>query len=48
VAVTVGTDGYQELFGGGTVHFKNGGRLLAAVDLGHYDGPGSPSRTSRR
>jgi hypothetical protein len=48
VAVTVGTDGYQELFGGGTVHFKNGGRLLAAVDLGHYDGAWQPKQNFQK
>jgi hypothetical protein len=48
VAVTVGTDGYQELFGGGTLHFKNGGRLLAAVDLGHYDGAWQPKQNFQK
>jgi len=48
VAATVGTDGYQELFGGGTLHFGNGGRLLAAVDLAHYDGPWTPKQNFKK
>lgn len=48
VAVTVGTDGYQELFGGGTIHFKHGGKLLAAVGLGHYDGPWQPKQNFQK
>lgn len=48
MAVTIGTDGYQELFGGGTVHFSNGGKLLAAADIGHYDGPWSPKQNFQK
>jgi len=42
-SATVGGDGYQDLFGGGTVDL-GGGRLLAALDLGHYDGPWQPGQ----
>jgi hypothetical protein len=48
MAVTIGTDGYQELFGGGTVHFADGGKLLAAADIGHYDGPWHPAQNFRK
>ncbi|HWU02300.1 MAG TPA: TonB-dependent receptor plug domain-containing protein [Novosphingobium sp.] len=47
-AVTVGTDGYQSLFEGGTLHLRQGGRLLAALELGHYDGPWQPAQNFRK
>jgi len=47
-SVTVGTDGYQNLFGGGTLHFRNDGKLLGALELGHYDGPWRPAQNFRK
>ncbi|WP_457353318.1 TonB-dependent receptor [Sphingomonas sp. UYP23] len=46
--VTVGTDGYQELFGGGTVRLGEDRRLLAAIDLAHYDGPWQPAQDFKK
>lgn len=48
VATTVSTDGYQDLFGGGTLHLNGGGRLFGAVQLGHYDGPWQPGENFRK
>jgi outer membrane cobalamin receptor len=48
VMVTVGTDGYQELFGGTTFHLSDDRRLLAAVDLSHYDGPWHPGQNFKK
>jgi len=45
---TVGTDGYQALTGGGTLHFAGGQRLLGVVELGHYDGPWQPGQNFRK
>lgn len=42
MTVTVGTDRFQDIFAGGTWHMAGGGRLLAALELGHYDGPWHP------
>ncbi|WP_241659579.1 TonB-dependent receptor [Sphingomonas glacialis] len=46
--VTVGTDGYQELFGGGTVRLGDDRRLLAAIDLAYYDGPWKPAQDFKK
>lgn len=46
--VTVGTDGYQELFGGGTIRLGDDRRLLAAIDLAHYDGPWKPAQDFKK
>jgi hypothetical protein len=47
ISATVGTDGYQEVFSGGTLHFATAA-LLAAVDLGRYDGPWQPGQNFRK
>ncbi|MGB8841263.1 MAG: TonB-dependent receptor [Aliidongia sp.] len=39
ISTTLGTLGAAEAYGGGTLHFDNGGRLLGAIDLAHLDGP---------
>ena len=41
---TVGTEGYQDLFMGGTVHLGDDRRLVAAAEVGHYDGPWNPGQ----
>lgn len=46
--VTIGTNGYQELFGGTTFHFSPDQRLLAAVDMSHYDGPWKPGQDFKK
>ncbi|MBO0748988.1 MAG: TonB-dependent receptor, partial [Porphyrobacter sp.] len=48
VSATVGTDGYQSLFMGGTAHFGMDKRLLGAVELGHFDGPWDPPQNFRK
>lgn len=48
VTGTVGTDGFQDLFGGGTFHLGGDRRLLAAAQLGHYDGPWQPGQNFRK
>lgn len=48
VAVTLGTDGYQDLFAGGTVRLGRDGRLLGALDLSHFDGPWQPGQNFRK
>jgi len=45
---TIGTEGYQSLMGGGTVHISSDQRLLGAVELGHYDGPWKPGQNFRK
>jgi outer membrane receptor protein involved in Fe transport len=47
VTATVGTDGYQSLFAGGTVHIGEG-RLLGALELVHLDGPWRPKQDFRK
>ncbi|WP_018076014.1 TonB-dependent receptor [Novosphingobium nitrogenifigens] len=47
-SVTVGTDGYQDVFTGGTLHLSGGRRLLGALDLAHYDGPWQPGQNFRK
>jgi outer membrane receptor protein involved in Fe transport len=46
--LTIGTDGYQDAFLGGTVHLSDDQRLLGALDLGHYDGPWHPAENFRK
>jgi hypothetical protein len=46
--LTIGTDRYQQLYGGTTYRLRAGGRLLAAVDLAHYDGPWTPGQDFRK
>lgn len=48
VSATVGTDGYQDLFTASTIHLSGERRLLAAVELGHYDGPWQPGQNFRK
>lgn len=48
IAATVGTDGYQDLFMGGTLHTGTDGRLLGALLLSHYDGPWVPKENFRK
>ncbi|MGI4878648.1 MAG: TonB-dependent receptor, partial [Janthinobacterium lividum] len=48
MSVTVGTDKYQELYAGTTFHLPDDQRLLAAVDLGHYDGPWHPGQDFKK
>ena len=35
----IGTDGYEDFYTGGTLHFTDGPRLWGAADLSHLDGP---------
>ncbi len=46
--LTVGSDGYQDAFAGGTIHLAGDRRLLGAVDVGHYDGPWHPAEDFRK
>jgi outer membrane receptor protein involved in Fe transport len=39
ISTTLGTLGAAEVFGGGTLHFDDGSRLLGAIDVDHLDGP---------
>ncbi|WP_019832418.1 TonB-dependent receptor [Sphingomonas sp. PR090111-T3T-6A] len=48
VSAIVGTEGYQALFGAGTVHLSGDQRLLGAVELGHYDGPWKPGQDFKK
>ena len=48
VTATLGSDGYQSLFAGGTVHLGTDRRLLGAVELGHFDGPWQPKQNFRK
>lgn len=48
MAATVGTDGYQNIVIGGTLHLKGDGHLLGALELGHYDGPWQPGQNFRK
>ena len=47
-ALTIGTDGYQDVFSGGTYHLSDDQRLLGALELGHYDGPWKPGENFRK
>jgi hypothetical protein len=48
MTMTIGTDKYQEIFGGTTFHLSGDRQLLAAVDLGHYDGPWHPGQDFKK
>ena len=48
VSATAGTDGYQELFLGGTAHFDDSERLLGALELGHFDGAWKPKQDFKK
>jgi outer membrane receptor protein involved in Fe transport len=39
IEVSAGTLGDDEVFAGGTLHFRDGNRLLGAADIGRVDGP---------
>jgi outer membrane receptor protein involved in Fe transport len=39
ISTSIGTLGDEEIFGGGTYHFDDGGRLLGAADFSRVDGP---------
>ncbi|TWB46345.1 TonB-dependent receptor [Nitrospirillum viridazoti] len=45
---TVGTDGYQDVFVGGTYHLSGDQKLLGALDLSHYDGPWHPKQNFKK
>jgi outer membrane receptor protein involved in Fe transport len=47
-SATVGTDGYQSLFLGGTAHFGMDKRLLGALELSHFDGPWKPGQNFKK
>jgi len=46
--VTIGTDGHQNLFGSDTISLADDRRLMAAAELGHYDGPWQPAQNFRK
>ena len=48
MSATVGTDGYQSLFGGGTLHLGDDRRLLGALELTHFDGPWHPPQNFKK
>lgn len=48
VSATVGTDGYQDLFAGGTAHFDGDKRLMGALELGHFDGAWKPKQDFKK
>lgn len=48
VAVTLGTDGYQEVQGMATLRLGSGKRLLGAFQVSHYDGPWQPAQNFRK
>ncbi|WCT79508.1 TonB-dependent receptor [Novosphingobium humi] len=48
IAATVGTDGYQEVQGIGTLRLGQQQRLLGAFQLSHYDGPWQPGQNFRK
>ena len=48
VSTSIGTDGSEELFGGGTLHFDDGSRLLGAAEISHLDGPWRPGENYRK
>jgi outer membrane receptor protein involved in Fe transport len=39
VSTSIGTLGDEDVFGGGTLHFDDGGKLLGAADVSRVDGP---------
>lgn len=48
VSATIGTDGYQDLFMGGTAHFDGDERLMGALQFGHFDGSWKPKQDFRK
>jgi outer membrane receptor protein involved in Fe transport len=48
IQASAGTLGDDELFGGDTLHFDDGSRLLGAADLARSDGPFDPSANFRK
>lgn len=48
VMATIGTEGYQSLFTGGTYRVSDDQRLLGALELGHYDGPWEPGQNFKK
>ena len=46
--VSVGTDDYQNLFAGGTLHLGGGRRLLGALEVGRYNGPWRPGQDFKK
>jgi len=46
-SATIGSDGYQELFGGGTAALGQGA-LLSAAQVAHLDGPWEPAQNFRK
>ncbi len=48
VTVTAGTDDYQQVVAGGTYRFSGDRRLLAALDLSHYNGRWTPGENFKK
>jgi hypothetical protein len=48
VAATIGTDGYQSFFAGGTANLRGGARLMGAAEVSHYDGPWTPKQNFQK
>ena len=48
IGVTLGTGGYRDVFAGGSYSQGPARRLMAAIDLGHYDGPWRPPQNFRK
>jgi outer membrane receptor protein involved in Fe transport len=46
--VIIGTDGYQSLFTGGTLHLDMDKRLLGALEVSHFDGPWEPGQDFKK
>ena len=46
-SATLGSDGYQDLLGGGTIAL-GAGKLLGAVQIAHLDGPWQPAQNFRK
>jgi hypothetical protein len=48
IQTSVGTLGDEDVFAGDSYHFKNGAKLLGAIDLAHIDGASKPPQNYRR
>ena len=48
ISTSIGTLGDEAVFGGGTVHFDDGSRLLGAAEISHLDGPWGPGENYRK
>ena len=48
LSATLGTDRYQDVSIGGTVHLAGGQHVLGALDLSHYDGPWQPGQNFKK